>query len=291
MLGSAAIRSISAIIARRRPGGAYSEMNRAMASAAGTAITSEMMAMMVPSIRTAPTPMWLPYNRHSKFVRNRQPTWCSTPAAFRTRNKAISPVMTSTAKPAAYSTPWNTLSAGLDGALMGRGLWAIWTRVGVSGALLTTLRSPVSLRPVPCVSPGLVLLMSPPLGWCRRCGSRSGDEYSADQAGGQARQRPDPPGERGPPAGDTEHVNGRAAEQQNPPHDQQDRQDEPAQARRVGVAHRVRGVAAPTDPHRWGRLGPARRPVTRRASATRPRAPRAAGAARAGWRGRGFGVT
>src|SRR5207302_7632991 len=59
MLGTAAMRSISAMRARRILGGAYSEMKIAVAIPTGTAITSAKIAARMPGGRIAAMPNWL----------------------------------------------------------------------------------------------------------------------------------------------------------------------------------------------------------------------------------------
>ncbi len=121
MLGTAAIRSISAISGRRSRCGAYSETKIAVASATGTAITSAIAAMMTPFGSSVAIPNRLAAGIQVFVVKKLNPALWKALVARSTRNSAISPVMTSTAAPADRSTPRNILSAREVAVVIGRG--------------------------------------------------------------------------------------------------------------------------------------------------------------------------
>src|SRR5215469_15438046 len=121
MLGIAAMRSISAIRPRRYRGGAYSEMNRAVASPTGTAMMSAMSAISIPRGRIAAMPNWLVLMNQVDVVKNPKPTARKALSERRIRKTRISPVMASTAAPDARMATRKIRSPEDTEATMARG--------------------------------------------------------------------------------------------------------------------------------------------------------------------------
>src|SRR6516162_3915356 len=86
MLGVAAIRSIIAMRVRRRRGGAYSEMNRAVASPTGIAMISATRAISTPRGNIAAMPNWLVLMNQVEVVKKRRPTALKAGTDCRARN-------------------------------------------------------------------------------------------------------------------------------------------------------------------------------------------------------------
>src|SRR5215475_3145673 len=150
MLGMAAMRSIMEMSARRMRAGAYSEMNRAVATPTGTAMMSAITAITTPNGRIAAMPNWWVLMNHVGVVKKRMPTALNAVSACSTRKTRMLAVMASTASPAPRSRPRNTRSPKATGATMVRS-WSSSTDAGVGAGVPVTammVRLPASTATV-----------------------------------------------------------------------------------------------------------------------------------------------